>query len=72
LVAHDHGGAVAQLIAAEHPERIRRLVLTNSEAYDNWPSRDERPFIRATQLPILGPLVLWLWSRPSIFGAALR
>jgi pimeloyl-ACP methyl ester carboxylesterase len=72
LVAHDHGGAVAQLIAAEHPERIPRLVLTNSEAYDNWPSRDELPFIRATQLPILGPLVLWLWSRPSVFKAALR
>lgn len=72
VVAHDHGGAVAQLIAADHPERIRRLVLTNSEAYDNWPSHDERPFIRATQLPIVGRLLLWLWSRSSLFGMALR
>lgn len=72
VVAHDHGGAIAQLIAADHPERIRRLVLTNCEAYDNWPSDEERPFIRATQLPIVGRLVLWLWSRPSLFRMALR
>jgi pimeloyl-ACP methyl ester carboxylesterase len=30
--AHDHGAATAQLIAAGHPSRIRRLVLTNAEA----------------------------------------
>jgi pimeloyl-ACP methyl ester carboxylesterase len=72
MVGHDHGGAVAQLIAAEHPQRIGRLVLTNSEAYDNWPSRDELPFILATQLPVLGRLVLWLWSQPSLFRFALR
>jgi pimeloyl-ACP methyl ester carboxylesterase len=72
IVAHDHGGAVAQIIAADHPERIGRLVLTNSEAYDNWPSRDELPFIRVTQRPLLGRLVLWLWSRPSLFRIVLR
>ena len=42
LVGHDHGGAVAQLLAAEYPERIDRLVLSNAEAYDNWPSDEER------------------------------
>jgi pimeloyl-ACP methyl ester carboxylesterase len=72
VVAHDHGAAAAQLIAAEHPDRNRRLVLTNAEAYDNWPSRDELPFIRATQLPVLGRLVLWAWGRPSLFRYALR
>jgi len=72
MVAHDHGAATAQLIAAGHPERIRRLVLTNAEAYDNWPSRDELPFIRATQLPLLGRLVLWAWARPRLFQYALR
>jgi pimeloyl-ACP methyl ester carboxylesterase len=72
VVAHDHGGAVAQIIAADQPHRIGRLVLTNSEAYDNWPSRDELPFIRATQLPLLGPLILWLWSQPSLFRIVLR
>jgi pimeloyl-ACP methyl ester carboxylesterase len=58
VVGHDHGGAVAQLLAARHPERIDRLVLCNAEAYDNWPSADERPLVRLTQLPLLGPAVL--------------
>lgn len=72
VVAHDHGAATAQLIAAGHPDRIGRLVLTNAEAYDNWPSADELPFIRATQLPGLGRLVLRAWSRPALFRYALR
>ncbi len=67
VVGHDHGGAVAQLLAAEHPDRVDRLVISNAEAYDNWPSEEERPFVRATQIPILGDLILWAWSlRPMI------
>ena len=58
VVGHDHGGAVAQLLAARHPDRVDRLVLCNAEAYDNWPSADERPLVRLTQLPVIGPLVL--------------
>lgn len=63
MVGHDHGGAVAQLLAAEHPERIDRLVISNAEAYDNWPSAAERPFLTLVQLPLLGDAALWLWSR---------
>jgi pimeloyl-ACP methyl ester carboxylesterase len=72
VVAHDRGAATAQLIAAGDPSRIRRLVLTNAEAYDNWPSRDELPFIRATQLPAIGRLVIWAWARPALLRYALR
>ncbi len=72
LVAHDHGAAAAQLIAAGHPSRIRRLILTNAEAYDNWPSRDELPFIRATQIPLVGNLVMWACARPGLLRYALR
>ena len=72
IVAHDHGAATAQLIAAHHPDRIRRLVLTNAEAYNNWPSHDELPFIRATQLPLIGTLVMWAWARPALLRYALR
>jgi pimeloyl-ACP methyl ester carboxylesterase len=71
LVAHDHGGAVAQLLAAEHPERLDRLVLSNAEAYDNWPSADERPFVTATQIPLLGAAVMWLYARRLVFRLAL-
>lgn len=67
VIGHDHGGAVAQLLAAEHRDRVDRLVLSNAEAYDNWPSEEERPFVRLTQIPLLGDLVLRLWaSRPVL------
>jgi pimeloyl-ACP methyl ester carboxylesterase len=72
VVGHDHGGAVAQLLAAEHPDRVNRLVLSNAEAYDNWPSEEERPFVRATQVPLLGDLILWAWSRRPLFRLALK
>jgi len=72
VVGHDHGGAVAQLLAAEHPDKIDRLVLSNAEAYDNWPSKEERPFVRATQIPLLGDIVLWAYSRRPVFRLALK
>jgi pimeloyl-ACP methyl ester carboxylesterase len=37
LVGHEQGGAVAQQIVANHPERVSALVLVDSVAYDNWP-----------------------------------
>ncbi|HEY3037232.1 MAG TPA: alpha/beta hydrolase [Pyrinomonadaceae bacterium] len=71
LVGHDHGGAISQILAAECPERIKKLVLANVEAFDNWPSADEKPFVIATQLPVLGRFVLWLWSFPRLAKLAL-
>src|SRR5919201_4012476 len=72
LVGHDHGAAIAQLLAAHHPPRTRRLVITNAEAYDNWPSREELPFLRLTQLPLVGALALWAWSRRPVLRLTLR
>jgi pimeloyl-ACP methyl ester carboxylesterase len=71
VVGHDQGGAVAQLIAAGHPGRLTALVLADAEAYDNWPSTRELPFVRATQLPVAGRLLLWAWSRRRLFRWAL-
>jgi pimeloyl-ACP methyl ester carboxylesterase len=71
VVGHDHGAAVAQLLAAHQPRRISALVVAEAEAYDNWPSAAERPFVRATQLPGLGRLILWAWSRRRLFRWAL-
>jgi pimeloyl-ACP methyl ester carboxylesterase len=71
VVGHDHGGALAQLLAAEHANRVDRLVLANAEAYDNWPSRDERPFVRLTQVPLIGDTVLWAWARRPLFRLTL-
>jgi pimeloyl-ACP methyl ester carboxylesterase len=37
LIANDSGGAIAQIFAARHPERIRSLTLTNCDVHDNYP-----------------------------------
>ena len=37
LVGNDTGGAICQLVAAEHPERVSRLVLTSCDLYDRFP-----------------------------------
>jgi pimeloyl-ACP methyl ester carboxylesterase len=39
LVGNDTGGAVVQLVATKYPERVDRLVLTNCDAFDNFPPR---------------------------------
>jgi pimeloyl-ACP methyl ester carboxylesterase len=37
VVGHDIGGGVAQQLAVFYPERVRRMCLMNSVAYDSWP-----------------------------------
>ena len=39
LVGNDTGGALSQLVVTKHPDRIGRLVLTNCDAYDNFPPK---------------------------------
>ncbi|MGW5641797.1 alpha/beta fold hydrolase [Saccharopolyspora sp. NPDC003752] len=46
LIAHDIGGAVAQIFATRHPDRVERLVLIDSVSYDSWPSSTWREIIR--------------------------
>lgn len=46
LVAHDIGGATAQLLATAHPERVRRLMLVDTVSYDSWPSATWQQIIR--------------------------
>ncbi len=36
LVGNDTGGAICQIVVAEHPERIGGLVLTNCDAYESF------------------------------------
>ncbi len=37
LVGNDSGGVISQLVAARHPERLGRLVLTTCDAYEIFP-----------------------------------
>ena len=37
VVGNDSGGAISQILAANHPERIGRLALTNCDTHENFP-----------------------------------
>ncbi|MEZ4234947.1 MAG: alpha/beta hydrolase [Myxococcota bacterium] len=37
LVGNDSGGAICQVLAAEHADRVERLILTNCDALDVFP-----------------------------------
>jgi pimeloyl-ACP methyl ester carboxylesterase len=53
LVGNDTGGALCQLVIANHPERIGRLVLTNCDAFEMFPPRKLEPLYALTRFPVL-------------------
>jgi pimeloyl-ACP methyl ester carboxylesterase len=51
LVANDTGGAIAQLLVTERPERIGRLVLTPCDCYENFLPPAFRPLQWVARVP---------------------
>ncbi|HMB97192.1 MAG TPA: alpha/beta hydrolase [Balneolaceae bacterium] len=43
IAAHDIGGGIAQLVAVNHPEKIKKLVLMDSVCFDSWPIPEFEP-----------------------------
>src|SRR5690348_5530482 len=37
IVGNDSGGAISQILLANHPQRIGRLALTNCDTHENFP-----------------------------------
>ncbi|HEX4467222.1 MAG TPA: alpha/beta hydrolase [Solirubrobacteraceae bacterium] len=57
IVANDTGGAISQILAAERPERVGALVLTNCDCFENFLP------------PVFRPLQ-WLAHVPGAYAAA--
>jgi pimeloyl-ACP methyl ester carboxylesterase len=55
LVAHDTGGAVAQIFAARYPERLRSFTLTNCDSHDNVPPPAFQPTVDLARAGALAP-----------------
>ena len=55
LVAHDTGGAIAQIFAAREPERLASLTLTNCETHDNVPPAAFQPVVDQAKAGELAP-----------------
>jgi pimeloyl-ACP methyl ester carboxylesterase len=51
LVANDTGGALSQIYATRHPDRLGRLVLTNCDAYENFLPPAFRPLQWISKVP---------------------
>jgi pimeloyl-ACP methyl ester carboxylesterase len=45
LVGNDTGGALCQLVCAQHPDRIERLVLTNCDSFEHFPPGAFKPLV---------------------------
>jgi len=71
LVANDSGGAIAQIVAAQAPHRIRTLTLTNCDAHDNWPPADFQPIQDMARAGLLADGLMAAAVDPSIARAAL-
>jgi pimeloyl-ACP methyl ester carboxylesterase len=51
LVGNDTGGAITQLVALDHGERVGRIVLTNCDCFDVFPPKEFVPMVKAARVP---------------------
>ena len=62
LVANDTGGAVAQVFAARHPERLASFTLTNCDTAGNLPPEDFKPTVELARAGDLAPTAVALFT----------
>lgn len=79
LVGNDTGGALCQLVATRHGERVGRIVLTPCDAYEQFPPPAFKPLLGAARLPgmltaIMAPLLAVppVRKTPLAFGLLMK
>jgi pimeloyl-ACP methyl ester carboxylesterase len=70
LVANDTGGAVAQIVAAREPARLRSLTLTDCDTHDRVPPKAFLPTVLLARAGLLAPLGRLMAGRTG--GASRR
>ncbi len=68
LVGNDTGGAIAQIVAADHGERLSRLVLTNCDALEAFPPKGFAHLALLARIPG----ALWLLMKAMLYLPILR
>jgi pimeloyl-ACP methyl ester carboxylesterase len=66
LVGNDSGGAIAQIFAANHPHRLRSLVLTNCDVHDGWPPPQVLPLMEHSRKGTLASIFQPTLDRPDL------
>jgi pimeloyl-ACP methyl ester carboxylesterase len=51
VIGNDTGGAICQVLVTERPERVGKLVLTNCDAFENFPPPAFKPMVAAAKAP---------------------
>ena len=78
LVGNDTGGALCQLLLADDASRIGRLVLTNCDAFENFPPKAFVPLFHVAKHPALTKAMLAptrlraIRHSPLAYGLLLR
>src|SRR5262252_1463861 len=77
MVANDTGGAVTQVFAAAHPERLHTLTLTNCEAHNNVPPKALLPAVLLARMGLLARLAPRMMrdiprTRKRVFGGVYQ
>lgn len=77
LVANDSGGTIAQLLAVQHPARVRTMLLTNCDVHENCPPPQMRNSINAAKAGTYDPKMqrhlddrVYARSEKGIIGSA--
>ena len=75
FIGHDHGGAIVQLLMQHAPERIEMAILTNTESYDQWPSKPETEDLHLITNPLTSPLMYFAmqsrWVQRDLYSIAV-
>lgn len=72
LVANDAGGAISEMFAAAHPERIDRLVLTSCDQYLQFPPRYLKPVRWLSFVPGLADPIARSFRHRAVHGPFFR
>jgi pimeloyl-ACP methyl ester carboxylesterase len=72
IVGNDSGGAMSQVLATRHPQRIGRLVLTNCDTHENFPPGIFRTMPPIAKLPGGMALIAAPFRVPALARAAFR
>ncbi len=69
LVANDTGGAISQIFAARHPQRLATFTLTNCETADNMPPESFKATVELAAAGHLAPAAVAMYGN---FDAAVQ
>jgi pimeloyl-ACP methyl ester carboxylesterase len=72
LVGNDSGGAICQVLVAQRPARVTRLVLTNCDTHDNFPPGVFKALPPLAKLPGGVPMLALPFRVPAIVRLAFK